>query len=137
MSDSESQYGRPEIDFNGAVPNRKESITYWELLDTLCKHGLFLNDCAEIMGVSPRTIERNIHAKFDLTFGEYKERKLGHTRYMLINKALNKVKSGEAGEKTLLFLLQSINKLSPVNIQEPSDKKEVPYEQPMAIDEQA
>ncbi len=69
----------------------------FDQLKALCRMKPTLEDCAAFFKCSPDTIERRIkeHTKSDdnpkgLTFAEFREQSLVHTRFDLIRKALKK-----------------------------------------------
>lgn len=90
--------GRPTIDFN------------WDRLESLCQRSMGLADCSEIMQVSESTIQRRIKDEFNLTFEAYKDKKMALTRLNLIQKALDRVESGNITMH--IFLLKNMCKMA-------------------------
>lgn len=65
-----------------------------------------LADTAAFFECSQRTIERYIKDNFDLTFVEFREQKMVHTRHGLIRKALEMAMSGD--RTMLIFSLKNL-----------------------------
>lgn len=85
---------------------KKTPAINWDKLDGMLLFDPPLNVCADEMGVSHDTLERAIKAKFDLTFGEYKQGKTNHTGYRLKQKMINKALEGD--NTCLIFSLKNL-----------------------------
>jgi len=59
-------------------------------LSALCRMKPTLEDCAAFFKCSPDTVERRIKEATDLTFADFREQSLVHTRFDLIRKAIKK-----------------------------------------------
>jgi hypothetical protein len=67
----------------------------WPVLNALLQRGASMLACTEIMGISEDTIARHIRKEYDLTFAEYREKKLQKTVLKLVEKAIDKALSGD------------------------------------------
>lgn len=65
-----------------------------ELLDVLCMHNHELEDCAELMRVHSSTITKWIKRVHNLTFSEYRNKKMAHTRNKLLKIILKACETG-------------------------------------------
>jgi hypothetical protein len=65
-----------------------------------------LEDTAAFFKCSARTIERFIEKKFKLSFVEFREQNMVHTRLNLIRKAISKAESGD--NTMLIFSLKNL-----------------------------
>lgn len=65
-----------------------------------------LEDTAAFFECTTRTIERFIRKSYDLTFTEYREQKMVHTRFELVRTALNEAKKGN--NIMLIFCLKNL-----------------------------
>lgn len=65
-----------------------------------------LEDAAAFFRCSPDTIERRIKEETDLTFAEFREQNMVHTRFALVQKALKKAESGD--NVMLIFALKNL-----------------------------
>ena len=74
--------GRPRKEFN------------WEKLDAVLQYGAWQIDCADILDVSMDTIERRIREKFDMTFAEYRNKRMSRTRMRLAQKQIEAALGG-------------------------------------------
>ena len=86
--------------------SRRETGFSWEVLDALLQRSSSKIDCAAIMDCSSDTIERNIKEKHDMTFVQYREKKMATTRTRLIEKALSMAFSGD--RVMLIFSLKNL-----------------------------
>lgn len=64
-----------------------------EQLEALCRMKPSLYDCARFFKCSEDTIERRIKERFNITFAEFRDQSMVHTKYDLIRDALNKAKT--------------------------------------------
>lgn len=80
--------GRPEVHFS------------WQTLDAVLQFGASKTDCAEFLDCSEDTIERRIKTKFNMTFTEYRLRKMGKTRVGIMKKQID---MALAGDRTMLI----------------------------------
>jgi len=78
----------------------------FSLLDGLLSCGLSRAQCSNILNVSEDTLERRIKEKSSLTFRQYRETKLDHTRTKLIQKAIRLALDGNV--TMLIFCLKNI-----------------------------
>lgn len=67
----------------------------WSKFDAILQFQPTLACCEELMGYSHDAIERNIRRKFDLTFSEYRNRKMGKIRLKLKQKVISKALDGD------------------------------------------
>lgn len=67
----------------------------WQTLDAVLQYGATLSDCAEFCQCSEDTIERNIKEKFQMTFREYKKRKMARVKMSIIQKQVQKALEGD------------------------------------------
>ena len=65
-----------------------------------------LEDTAAFFEVSTRTVEQTIRDEFNLTFREFRDQNMVHTRHALIRKALEKALSGD--NTMLIFCLKNM-----------------------------
>ena len=65
-----------------------------------------LADTAAFFECSERTIERFIRGQFDLSFVEFREQNMVHTRLSLVRKALQKAENGD--NVMLIFCLKNL-----------------------------
>jgi hypothetical protein len=80
---SESKMGRPPIDID------------MDQLAALCRMKPTLEDCAAFFKCSTDTIERRIREATELTFADFREQSLVHTRFDLIRKAIKKAEHSD------------------------------------------
>lgn len=76
-------------------------------LKAFCRLTPTLEDCAAFFGCSTNTIERRVREYEDLTFGEFRNKYMVHTRYDLIRKAL---KQAEKSPAIMIFCLKNLCK---------------------------
>lgn len=74
----------------------------WVTLDKALSIGANCLDASEILGVSEDTIQRNIRSKFNVTFAEYREKKMTECRQKLRQK---QYEVALAGNVTMLIWL--------------------------------
>lgn len=74
-----------------------------------------IRDCAAFFECSDKAIERFIRREYDMTFTEYRERQVFHTKHKLVQKAISKAMEGD--NQMLIFALK--------NLADWTDKKEV------------
>lgn len=65
-----------------------------EQLAAFCRVKPTLEDCAAFFKCSERTIERIIKKHTDLTFVEFRDQNMVHTRHMIIREILQQCKKG-------------------------------------------
>ena len=82
--------GRPEKHFD------------WKVLDAILQFKASKRDCAELINISEDTIERRIKKKFQLTFSEYRDRKMAQPRHSI---ARRQYEIAMAGNATMLIWL--------------------------------
>ena len=92
-----------------------------EQLAALCRLKPTQADCAAFFKVSPDTIDRRIKQATGLTFAEFRDQNLVHTRFSLIRKALKKAENGD--NVMLIFCLKNLCKWSDKGEADPEDKK--------------
>lgn len=73
-----SKMGRPEIEID------------LERLGAFCRLKPTLEDCAAFFKCSPDTIAKRIKDEMGLTFTEFRDQNVVHTRYDLVRKAIRK-----------------------------------------------
>lgn len=78
----------------------------WKKLNDLCAKSMKLMDCADILECSEDTIERYIRAEFDMTFAEYRDKKMSGTRLRLVEKAFELADKGNV--VILIFCLKNL-----------------------------
>lgn len=66
----------------------------WKLLDSILQFGARLIDCSEMLELSDDTIQRNIRVEHDLTFSEYRERKMSRMRMKILQKQFDVAMQG-------------------------------------------
>jgi len=86
--------GRPPIDFD------------WEILDNILRYKPSLEDCAELMKCHYDTIQNKIREKYGVTFSQYREKKMAHTRLTLTQKAIQMATSGNV--TMMIFCLKNL-----------------------------
>lgn len=75
-------------------------------LKTLMRLKPSLEDTAAFFECSGRTIERYIKAKFNLTFFEFRDQRMVHTRLNIVRKAIEKAEKGD--NVMLIFCLKNL-----------------------------
>lgn len=75
-------------------------------LENLMRLKPTLEDTAAFFEVSARTIERFIRTEYDLTFVEFRQQRMVHTRHALVRKALEKALKGD--NTMLIFCLKNL-----------------------------
>lgn len=65
-----------------------------------------LEDTAAFFECSPRTIEQYIRDNFDLTFRDFRDQNMVHTRFALIRTAIQKAEKGD--NTMLIFCLKNL-----------------------------
>ncbi len=71
-------------------------------LENLCRMKPTLYDCARYFKCSEDTIERRIREEFNITFAEFRDRSMVHTKFGLIQDAIKKAKTSESMHKFCL-----------------------------------
>ena len=108
------------------VPFHRGAIDFdWSKLDAVLAYGAALKDCAGIMGVSDRTIERRIREKYDMKFVEYRDIKMSKTRLSLQQKAVN---SALQKDNTTMLIFCLKNMCGWTDRERVEDKQEKPVE---------
>lgn len=77
-----------------------------ERLATLMRFKPRLEDCAAFFKVSNDTIERRIRDEHGITYAEFREQNMVHTRFALVQAALRKATNGD--NVMLIFCLKNI-----------------------------
>lgn len=67
----------------------------WKLLDKILQYKPSLVDTADIMEVSGDTVARRIREKYDMTFAEYRNKKMAKVRMSLVQKAIELAMNGD------------------------------------------
>lgn len=78
----------------------------WSKLDAILQYNATLADAAEVMGVHIDTLERKIKKEKKCCFTEYRQQKLGKVRIMLVQKAVEMARGGNA--TMLIFCLKNM-----------------------------
>lgn len=86
--------GRPEIQID------------MDELGVFCRMKPTLRECAEFFKCSEDTIERRIKEAFGVTFAEFRDQNMTHTRFSLIRKAIRKAEDGD--NTMLIFCLKNL-----------------------------
>ena len=76
-------------------------------LGVICRLKPTLKDCAAFFKCSEDTIERRIKEDSGLTFAEFREQNMVHTRFNLIRKAIQKAEKGD--NTMLIFSLKNLS----------------------------
>lgn len=79
----------------------------WKILDALVQFKVSMRFCAEYMDCSEKHIERNIKAKYKMTFTEYKELKSQGVALKLQQKAINMALQ-DGNTTMMIFCLKNI-----------------------------
>lgn len=66
----------------------------WKVLDSILQFGANLIDCSDILNLSEDTIQKRIRDQFDLTFTEYRHRKMSKMRMKLLQKQFDVAMKG-------------------------------------------
>jgi AraC-like DNA-binding protein len=88
-----SKMGRPTIEID------------LDQLSALCRMKPTLEDCAAFFKCSTDTVERRIREATELTFAEFREQSLVHTRFDLIRKA---IKKADQSDTMHIFCLKNL-----------------------------
>lgn len=67
-----------------------------------------LKDVSAFFDVSEDTIERTIRQNYDLTFAEFKDQNMVHTRFSLIRKAIQEATKDRPNTAMLIFALKNL-----------------------------
>lgn len=78
----------------------------WSKLDAILQYNAQLKDASEILGCSEDTIERRIREKYDCTYAEYRDKKLGKVRIKLVQKAIDMAMMGNTA--MMIFCLKNL-----------------------------
>jgi hypothetical protein len=90
----------------GLVAGRPKTSIDKNQLKHLMRLKPSLEDTAAFFECTRRTIERTIRAEYDLTFFEFREQHMVHTRFNIIRKAIEKAESGD--NVMLIFCLKNL-----------------------------
>jgi hypothetical protein len=82
----------------------------WSKLDGLLAMDASKGLCQDILDVSDMTLDRHIKKKYNLTFSEYKEKKLERTAIKLKQVMIRKAEAGD--QRALEFVLKNISNWS-------------------------
>lgn len=74
---------RPEVNFS------------WQTLDAVLQYGANLTDCAEFCNCSEDTVQRRIKEHFQMTFHEYRKRKMAKLKMSIVKKQVDKALEGD------------------------------------------
>lgn len=92
----------------------------WDKLDGILQFKPTLKTCADFLELSEKTIENKIREKYDCTFAEYRERKMGNVKVKLQQKAIQMALGGHA--TMMIFCLKNLckwaDKVENTNIEE-------------------
>lgn len=103
---SKKQVGRPEKELD------------WSKLDAVLQFGARLLDCQGILDIGEETIQKKIRAKYNLTFGEYRELRMSTMRAKLLQKQFDVAMQGNV--TMLIWLgkqhLGQVDKLETENV---------------------
>ena len=69
-------------------------------LKSICRLRPTLSDCSAFLEVSEDTIERWIRKTHDITFAEFRDKNMVHTKFRIITKILEKA---DEGDNTMLI----------------------------------
>lgn len=95
-----------------------EKVIDWDMLDAVLPFKPTIYYCAELFDCHPDTLQNHIKKTFNMTFKEYRDRKMDKIRLQLQQKAINKALEGRGDNVMLIFCLK--------NLCGWSDKPEVP-----------
>lgn len=104
----------------------------YDQLAAFCRLKPTLADCAAFFKCGERTIEDTIARRDGLTFREFREQNLVHTRYDLVRNAIKKARSGD--NTMLIFCLKNLAGWSDKQNVELTGKDGGPLEQNYTID---
>lgn len=93
-----------------------------EQLAALCRMKPSLYDAARFFKCSEDTIERRIREAFNITFAEFRDQHMAHTKFDLIRKAIQKAEHSESMHKFCLKNLADWREKTDMT----SDGKEIP-----------
>jgi len=65
-----------------------------------------LDDCAAFFECSKRTVERFVQDTYGITYGEFRQQRMVHTRFNLVRKAIDKALKGD--NTMLIFCLKNM-----------------------------
>ena len=65
-----------------------------DLLEKLCRMKPTLEDCSEILSVDKSTIEKWIKRTHGESFSVFRDKKMAHTRFMIVREMLEQCKKG-------------------------------------------
>lgn len=89
-----SRMGRPPKEFD------------WSKLDAILQYKASLEDAAEIMNCHIDTIVKKIRKDYNLTFSEYRDKKMAKVRLSLVQKAIHMAQNGD--RTMLIFCLKNL-----------------------------
>jgi len=78
----------------------------WETLDALLQFKPTKRFCADYLGISEDTLEKNLKEKYEMTYSEYADFKLDRTRFKIQEKAIKKALEGD--KTMLIFCLKNL-----------------------------
>ena len=78
----------------------------WDKLDAILQFKPSVRTTAEMLNMSHDTLERRIRSKHNMSFGEYRELKMGRVVLKLQQKAINKALDGD--NTMLIFCLKNL-----------------------------
>ena len=87
-----------------------KKLVDWNHLNTLCRYDASLNVCAQTLGMSHDSLEKQIKKEHGCTFGEYKSRQLDFTILKLKEKMISKAANGD--NTCLIFSLKNLARWS-------------------------
>ena len=87
-------------------PNPQETIIDAEQLIKILRLKPTLSDVASFFDCSNKAIERHIRKYHDMTFIQYRNRQMSHTKNALVQEALKQAKSGNTA--MLIFSLKNL-----------------------------
>lgn len=78
----------------------------WDKFDLILQFKPSKKTCADVMECSDETIDRRIKAKYDCSFMEYRDRKMGKIKLKLCQKAIEMSLSGNTA--MMIFTLKNL-----------------------------
>jgi hypothetical protein len=85
---------------------KKKKEFEWAVLDGVLQFNATKPQCASLLKTSEDTIERRIKKKFNISFAEYKETKMGLTKIKLQQKAIQMALGGNP--TMMIFCLKNL-----------------------------
>src|SRR3990167_9824498 len=83
-----------------------KNIVDWKMLDAILQFAPSRIMCVDILGISLEALSRRCEKEKGMTFSEYKEKKMSHTKLRLQQKAIQKALDGD--NVMLIFCLKNV-----------------------------